>query len=37
VREIAKFGGDVSSFVDPVVERRLKERFAKPRAQAASG
>ena len=28
VREIAAFGGDVSKFVDPVVEKRLKARAA---------
>jgi pantetheine-phosphate adenylyltransferase len=29
VREIAKFGGDVSSFVHPTVLSRLKAKFAK--------
>ena len=29
VREIAKFGGDVSSFVHPAVLARLKAKFAK--------
>jgi pantetheine-phosphate adenylyltransferase len=28
IREIARFGGDVSAFVTPEVARRLKERFA---------
>jgi pantetheine-phosphate adenylyltransferase len=28
VREIAAFGGDVSKFVDPRVEKRLKARAA---------
>lgn len=28
VREVAQFGGDVSSMVPPEVARRLKERFA---------
>jgi pantetheine-phosphate adenylyltransferase len=28
VREVAKFGGDVSSMVPEVVHRRLKERFS---------
>jgi len=28
VREIAAFGGDVSKFVDPLVEKRLKARAA---------
>jgi len=27
VREIASMGGDVSSFVDPIVEKDLKEKF----------
>jgi pantetheine-phosphate adenylyltransferase len=27
VREVAKFGGDVSSMVPPVVAKRLDERF----------
>ena len=27
VREVAKFGGDVSSMVPPLVAKRLKERF----------
>ena len=31
VREIAKFGGDVSSFVHPVVNERLKARVAAER------
>ena len=30
VREIAKFRGDVSSFVHPAVLARLKSKFAKP-------
>jgi phosphopantetheine adenylyltransferase len=29
VREIAKFGGDVSSFVHPAVYARLKAKFVK--------
>jgi pantetheine-phosphate adenylyltransferase len=29
VREVARFGGDVSSMVPPVVAQRLKERFAR--------
>ncbi|HTS89045.1 MAG TPA: pantetheine-phosphate adenylyltransferase [Gemmatimonadales bacterium] len=29
VREIARYGGDVSEFVHPAVARALKERFAK--------
>ncbi|MEW6155522.1 MAG: pantetheine-phosphate adenylyltransferase [Actinomycetota bacterium] len=29
VREVASYGGDVSSMVPPVVAQRLKERFAK--------
>jgi len=28
VKEIAKLGGDVSPFVSPAVEKRLKEKFA---------
>jgi pantetheine-phosphate adenylyltransferase len=28
VREVARFGGDVSSMVPPLVAKRLKERFA---------
>ena len=28
IREIARFGGDVSTFVTPEVARRLKERFS---------
>jgi pantetheine-phosphate adenylyltransferase len=31
VREIARLGGDVSSFVPKTVQRRLRERFATPR------
>ena len=31
VREIAKFGGDVSSFVHPLVNERLKARVAEDR------
>ena len=27
IREIASMGGDVSSFVDPIIEKALKERF----------
>ena len=29
VREVARFGGDVTSMVPPAVAQRLKERFAK--------
>jgi pantetheine-phosphate adenylyltransferase len=29
VREIARFGGDVSAFVHPAVDERLRARFAK--------
>ena len=29
VREVARFGGDVSSMVPPAVAQRLKERFAR--------
>jgi pantetheine-phosphate adenylyltransferase len=32
VREVARFGGDVSSMVPPVVDLRLKERYAELRA-----
>lgn len=32
VREVARFGGDVSSMVPPVVMKRLVERFGEPRA-----
>ncbi|HEX7342627.1 MAG TPA: pantetheine-phosphate adenylyltransferase [bacterium] len=32
VREVARFGGDVSPFVPPGVARRLQEKFAKPKA-----
>jgi phosphopantetheine adenylyltransferase len=32
VREVAKFGGDVSSMVPPVVAKRLDERFGRDRA-----
>ena len=31
VREVARFGGDVSSLVPPVVADRLAERFGSPR------
>ncbi len=31
VREIAKFGGDVSQFVHPVVAQRLREKVASDR------
>ena len=27
VREIASMGGEISSFVDPVIEEALKKRF----------
>jgi len=30
VREVARFGGDVSSFVPPVVRKRLSEKFLLP-------
>ena len=30
VRQVAQLGGDVSQFVPPCVERRLKEKFARP-------
>lgn len=30
VKEVARFGGDVSDFVPPVVADRLRERFAAP-------
>ena len=30
VREVAKFGGDVSSMVPPIVAKRLTERFGEP-------
>lgn len=33
VREIAKFGGDVSHFVHPVVAERIRARVAERRAQ----
>jgi len=29
VKEVARFGGDVSAFVPPLVERKLKEKFSK--------
>jgi pantetheine-phosphate adenylyltransferase len=32
VREVARFGGDVSQFVPPGVARRLIEKFARPKA-----
>ncbi len=31
VREVARFGGDVSALVDPVVQRALKRKFELPR------
>lgn len=31
VKEVASMGGDISEFVPPAVERRLKEKFAKAR------
>ena len=34
VREVAKYGGDVSGMVPPKVAKRLKERFAE---QSAGG
>jgi pantetheine-phosphate adenylyltransferase len=36
VREIAEYGGDVSPFVHPNVERRLREKFASARAGSSS-
>jgi len=36
VREVAKFGGDVSSMVPPTVAKRLDERFGAAR-RAESG
>src|SRR5262245_42420870 len=35
VREVAKFGGDVSSMVPPVVAERLNERFGSQRGDDA--
>ena len=32
VREIARYGGDVSSFVDPVVKQALEKKFAQDMA-----
>ena len=32
VKEVARFGGDVSDFVPPVVAERLQERLGAPRA-----
>jgi len=32
VREVARFGGDVSQFVPPGVVRRLQEKFSPPQA-----
>jgi phosphopantetheine adenylyltransferase len=29
VREVARFGGDVSALVDPVVQQALKRKFGK--------
>jgi pantetheine-phosphate adenylyltransferase len=34
VREVAKFGGDVSSMVPPVVAKRLTERFGEPKERS---
>ena len=31
VREVAKYGGDVSSMVPPIVAKRLDERFGEPK------
>jgi pantetheine-phosphate adenylyltransferase len=36
VREIAEYGGDVSPFVHPNVERRLREKFTAARAGSPS-
>ena len=33
VREVAKFGGDVSSFVHPIVEARMKSKVAEMRRE----
>jgi pantetheine-phosphate adenylyltransferase len=35
VREVAKFGGDVSSMVPPLVAKRLEERFGEPNNKSA--
>ena len=35
VREVAKFGGDVSSMVPPIVARRLDERFGEGKSGQA--
>ncbi len=35
VKEIARLGGDVSSFVPSMIERRLAERCGRPRLQTA--
>jgi pantetheine-phosphate adenylyltransferase len=43
VKEVARHGGRVSGLVPPIVERRLRERFAaaadgsRPRAKRAGG
>jgi pantetheine-phosphate adenylyltransferase len=37
VREVAKYGGDVSSMVPPLVDVRLKDRYAELRAGEAEG
>jgi pantetheine-phosphate adenylyltransferase len=34
VREVAKYGGDVSSMVPPVVAKRLTERFGEPKERS---
>lgn len=30
VKEIATYGGDISAFVDPIVEAKVKEKYRKP-------
>ena len=34
VREVARLGGDVSSFVHPVVQEALRRRWSNPRNQS---
>jgi len=36
VREVARFGGDVSGMVPPKVAKRLKERYAELAAEGGS-